>query len=254
MHLWVVIGSVNPGDYILPTEFGSGFGVAINPKDMQTKDYKRMVGVAWNVIAEVADGLSLVNVAVGLNSNDMSDLIYKQEKEIKELRKTSNNLQLQIDKSNAILSNLMPGFAEAIGKSTNSQFKSLEEDKIEIYNHNDEEEFYLHSEVNDILYFEFSNEQIENIIELARENYLQLLNENDERNKLLLGGEDFSLNDNLQNKYLIEIKDHFFWQKIDTDPEYKKEIINFIKTEMDKIVHTHNKYAHLFTDFKVRKN
>ena len=249
-----VIGSVNPGDYILPTEFGSGFGVAINPKDMQTKDYKRMVGVAWNVIAEVADGLSLVNVAVGLNSNDMSDLIYKQEKEIKELRKTSNNLQLQIDKSNAILSNLMPGFAEAIGKSTNSQFKSLEEDKIEIYNHNDEEEFYLHSEVNDILYFEFSNEQIENIIELARENYLQLLNENDERNKLLLGGEDFSLNDNLQNKYLIEIKDHFFWQKIDTDPEYKKEIINFIKTEMDKIVHTHNKYAHLFTDFKVRKN
>ncbi|MCK8479620.1 hypothetical protein [Psychroserpens algicola] len=69
-----VIGKVSKGDYILPSGNNDGLAMAVNPNDMKALDYKRIVGVAWE--ASTGDALfSYINTAVGINSNDMSNVI-----------------------------------------------------------------------------------------------------------------------------------------------------------------------------------
>ncbi len=69
-----VAGVVEAGDYILPSGNNDGFGIAVNPKDMKSGDYARIVGVAW----ESADGdmpFQYINTAVGINSNDLTQKV-----------------------------------------------------------------------------------------------------------------------------------------------------------------------------------
>lgn len=69
-----VIGKVNKGDYILPSGHNDGLAMAVSPDDMKALDYKRIVGVAWE--ASTGDAMfSYINTAVGINSNDMSNVI-----------------------------------------------------------------------------------------------------------------------------------------------------------------------------------
>ncbi len=66
-----VAGPVNKGDFILPSGNGDGLGIAVHPSKMQTGDFARVVGVAW----ESATGdlpYHYVNTAVGINAADMS--------------------------------------------------------------------------------------------------------------------------------------------------------------------------------------
>jgi hypothetical protein len=65
-----VAGAVAIGDYILPSGNNDGLGVAIRPADMKLGDYSRIVGVAWEAAKEAP--LNYVNVAVGINSNDLT--------------------------------------------------------------------------------------------------------------------------------------------------------------------------------------
>jgi len=65
-----VVGSVALGDYILPSGNDDGLGIAVHPDDMQAGDYHRIVGVAWEAAEEAP--LNIVNVAVGINANDLS--------------------------------------------------------------------------------------------------------------------------------------------------------------------------------------
>lgn len=65
-----VAGAVAVGDYILPSGNNDGLGVAIHPNDMKLGDYSRIVGVAWEAAKEAP--LNYVNVAVGINSNDLT--------------------------------------------------------------------------------------------------------------------------------------------------------------------------------------
>ncbi|GAB5555651.1 MAG: hypothetical protein Sapg2KO_52420 [Saprospiraceae bacterium] len=72
-----VVGSVNLGDYILPSGNDDGMGIAISPEDMKTGDYNRIIGVAWE---EASEGpINLVNVAVGINTNDLSSRLEEVE-------------------------------------------------------------------------------------------------------------------------------------------------------------------------------
>lgn len=65
-----VVGAVSVGDYILPSGNNDGLGIAVCPDDMDLGDYSRIVGVAW----EAADDnlLNVINVAIGINAEDMS--------------------------------------------------------------------------------------------------------------------------------------------------------------------------------------
>ena len=246
-----VLGDVIPGDYILPSLIGNGFGRAVHPEDMQTRDYKKIAGVAWSVISEITDGVKLVNVAVGINTNDLSDLIYKLEEQFNTLQSESDQLKTQVEQSNTVLASLVPGYAEAIGLSNSAD--SPEDAQVpEDDGHAYAEYNVVQSDEDDILYFEISREQIESSIEIARETYQQMIDDAAQANVLFSGVNNKS-NGGSENATLIPIKDHPFWQRMDSDPEYKEEVIQYIQTSFKKAMHTHKKHAHKFTDIKLHE-
>ena len=65
-----VAGKVNIGDYILPSGNNDGCGVAVAPSKMKAGDYDKIVGVAWEAAEDQV--LNFVNVAVGINNNDLA--------------------------------------------------------------------------------------------------------------------------------------------------------------------------------------
>lgn len=80
-----IAGPVAIGDYILPSGNNDGLGVAVCPDDMLLGDYPHIVGVAWEAAEDAP--LNVVNVAVGINSEDMSqrvDLLNRQVDNIME--------------------------------------------------------------------------------------------------------------------------------------------------------------------------
>jgi hypothetical protein len=93
-----VRGKVNIGDYILASELNDGFGIAVNPDNMEFNQFERIVGVAWSQ-TESQSGFSMVNVAVGINTNDVVGKMKKQHEELQvvknELNKITAYLQLR---------------------------------------------------------------------------------------------------------------------------------------------------------------
>ncbi len=79
-----VRGIVLIGDYILPSGLHDGIGIAVSPDEITAEQYRKIVGVAWSN-SFLEKGISYINMAIGLNSNDVSILAAKQEKKIKEL-------------------------------------------------------------------------------------------------------------------------------------------------------------------------
>jgi hypothetical protein len=74
-----VAGSVSIGDYILPSGNNDGMGIAVCPDDMKLGDYSRIVGVSWEAAEDTP--LNVVNVAIGINAEDMAqraDLLNRQ--------------------------------------------------------------------------------------------------------------------------------------------------------------------------------
>ena len=65
-----VLGTVNKGDYILPSGNGDGMAIAVDPDQMRVNDYKRIVGVAWEEY-HGQELFSFINTAVGINTNDL---------------------------------------------------------------------------------------------------------------------------------------------------------------------------------------
>lgn len=65
-----VAGPVAIGDYIIPSGNHDGIGLAVHPADMKIGDYAKIVGVAWQAAKD--QPLNYVNVAVGINANDLS--------------------------------------------------------------------------------------------------------------------------------------------------------------------------------------
>lgn len=77
-----VTGAVHVGDYILPTGNNDGLAIAVAPELMKIEDYQRIVGVAWQEASFAL--INVVNVAVGINTNDLApevaNLAYKINK------------------------------------------------------------------------------------------------------------------------------------------------------------------------------
>lgn len=252
-----VLGKVEPGDYIIPHLMADGLAKAVNPKDMETKDYKRVAGVAWNVIGKEA-GISKVNVAVGINTNDLSDVVSQQEKELKALKEQAVHLQAQMEKSNSVLAKLVPGYAEATGfdsaNSNGQQDHTLV--KHEDDNHSDDAYGNI---INDdaygayeILYFEVSREQIEAFINMARNIYVQALEDQSFLTRLgKSSADDNGLTAVFEDMPLLAMEDHPFWSRMDKDAAYKEEVIQFLSSKISKGYHTHKTYEDNFKDYKI---
>ncbi|MDX2072116.1 MAG: polymer-forming cytoskeletal protein [Haliscomenobacter sp.] len=85
-------GVVNIGDYLLPSGEGDGLAIAVAPDKMKARDFKRIIGVAW----EAADGsefFKLINTAVGLNQNDTGKLIEEMQMVINQMQKAIQELK-----------------------------------------------------------------------------------------------------------------------------------------------------------------
>jgi len=244
-----VLGEVIPGDYILPDLIGSGFGRAVHPENMKLNDYKKIVGVAWSIMGNIADGLNLVNVAVGINTNDLTTVVHKQEEQLLALQSEQDQLRAKIEQSNSVLKSLIPGYAEALGID-NSDDNSDETQAWGNDAHTDED--IVHSQEEDILYFEVSREQIESSILMARETYQEMILDAGLAQELFA---DASVGSNAGDKQveLMPISEHPFWKRIDSDPAYLEEIIQFVQTSLETSVHTHKKHAHKFTDIKMHE-
>jgi hypothetical protein len=253
-----VIGPVKPGDYILPSEIGSGFAKAIHPDQMKTRDYKKVAGVAWSILSKISDNINLVNVAVGINTNDLSDIVQRHEEELLTLRSEYNELKRQTSASNAVLTKLIPGYGEAIGFKDQPAPPSTEKAaKVkDLVQQTDE----------DVIYFTISRQQVEAAIEMAREQYVALQEDyktgkllfNNRNGKALQPGnkgnadpDEAKIAKEIQTRISIPIEKHPFWNKIDSEPQYREEIIQYVLSKFEKAVHTHKKYVHKFTDLKV---
>lgn len=88
-----VLGSVIEGDYILPSGQNDGYGIAKRPADMTVEDYSQIVGIAWPTFTLPA---GYVNVAVGLNANDVARYTIKLEQKIEDLTTRIEAIELAI--------------------------------------------------------------------------------------------------------------------------------------------------------------
>lgn len=65
-----IAGPVQMGDFIIASGNNDGLGIAVNPENMQAGDYPKAVGIAWETKEDPL--FNIVNVAVGINTNDLS--------------------------------------------------------------------------------------------------------------------------------------------------------------------------------------
>ena len=85
-----VRGNVFVGDYILPSGFNDGSGIAISPDDLKIEQYSKIVGIAWS--PSYGKEFSYINLSVGLNANDVARLAVKHQRKIDDLENKVNNL------------------------------------------------------------------------------------------------------------------------------------------------------------------
>ncbi|SDW85091.1 hypothetical protein SAMN05444411_102308 [Lutibacter oricola] len=257
-----VLGSVTAGDYILPSIIGGSYGRAIHPDDMELTDYKKIVGVAWSVISKIANNINLVNVAVGLNTNDLITIVSEQEEEINNLKLEYDELKNQINSTNNILAELVPGYADATGieiestESHTTKHSTINEKEEAVENN------FVSSTEDDIVFFEVSREQVETCIQVARDNYQQTLDDKAQMSNLFINQNNTHNNSKTANSDVLEkttsqfytsIENHPFWSRLDSDSAYKEEVIQYIKSSLEKSFHTHKKYQNQFIDLNIKE-
>jgi hypothetical protein len=90
-----VRGVAVSGDYILPSGLNDGTGIAVAPSEIKAAQYREIIGVAWSD-ALLAGGISTINMAIGLNGNDVATLAIEQENKIKTLETKYNSLEQRL--------------------------------------------------------------------------------------------------------------------------------------------------------------
>lgn len=95
-----VVGSVKIGDYILPSGNNDGLALAKNPKDMSLNDYSNIIGVAWQDSLNSTFGY--VNVAIGLNTNDIAYQIQQQQNQIDSIKKELEDIKALLNGKDTI--------------------------------------------------------------------------------------------------------------------------------------------------------
>ncbi|RZJ31035.1 MAG: hypothetical protein EOO48_03310 [Flavobacterium sp.] len=123
-----VRGLVLSGDYILPSGLNDGTGIAVSPENIKPEQYKEIVGLAWSN-SLMNGGVSTVNMAIGLNSNDLANLALIQEKKIAALEAKYQSFEQRLT---ALESGKPADVKIAEPKSVPAQVASTEKSKYEI--------------------------------------------------------------------------------------------------------------------------
>lgn len=93
-----VAGKVRIGDYILPSGNNDGVGIAVKRNKMKPADYKNIVGVAWSNSGN--DLFNYINIAVGINSNEIANALADQQEEIRELQNKVDHIMALLNGEN----------------------------------------------------------------------------------------------------------------------------------------------------------
>jgi hypothetical protein len=201
-----VMGRVEMGDYILPSGNNDGLGRAVPPTEMTAEDYAKIVGMAWS--SSQNDVYNQINVAIGLNEGDISQLVSKQEKEIEELRQKFSELRRVRAERNVLLAKLVPGYKEALNISED-EINSIERRVV----HKDQDlsvDEIIEIESPDptaLVYFEVTIEQVQMGVDLAERSFIE--NGGDENN-------------------------HPFWKKMKSDMGYRDKVMREMHQTMQK--------------------
>ncbi|MEE4176657.1 MAG: hypothetical protein V2I46_04030 [Bacteroides sp.] len=91
-----VRGGAQIGDYIIPSGLNDGTGLAISPDALNGDQVDQVVGVAWSALPS-APGISLVNMAIGLNANDLASVVKRQQQQIETLEDLLTSFEERIN-------------------------------------------------------------------------------------------------------------------------------------------------------------
>lgn len=90
-----VAGTVAAGDYILPSGNGDGMAIAYSSSELPTNRFDEIIGVAWEDSENEAP--ALVNVALGLNKNDLAERVGALETELTALRREVESIKIMLN-------------------------------------------------------------------------------------------------------------------------------------------------------------
>ena len=204
-----VIGEVEAGDYILPSGYANGLGIGKSRLEMKPSDYKKVLGVAW----EESKGktLGVVNVAIGLNTNDLAEVVDAQEQQLKAQEEEIAQLKTQINQTHAILAELVPGFKEAAGIENEAIDDALVVDEHQAHAAEANAQF-VHPSTDNIHYYQLTDADLE---------------------------AGFKLAEDIFKKTGMDLNDHPFWHRIYTEAGYEEEIKAEIREKFTHAIHTH---------------
>lgn len=77
-----VIGSVQRGDYLIPSGEHNGLAVAVNPKELPTIHFDKIIGVAWETIDAAEAAIHSVNSSVGMHANELAPRVERLEDKV----------------------------------------------------------------------------------------------------------------------------------------------------------------------------
>jgi hypothetical protein len=107
-----IVGKVKKGDYIISLRSGSGLGLAVSPELLTVDQMSSVAGRSWT---EATDpGVKIVNMVVGVRTNEWIKFIRTGSEQIDSLKKEIAYLQAREKKSGDVLSQLVPGYKEAM--------------------------------------------------------------------------------------------------------------------------------------------
>lgn len=92
----LVSGPVALGDYILASGNNDGLAVAVSPNDLELDQMERIIGKAWS--ASDLETPKLINVSVGLKSNEWLMIIQQQQKQMNDLDTRLKQLEKRLDR------------------------------------------------------------------------------------------------------------------------------------------------------------
>ncbi|MGM0619976.1 MAG: hypothetical protein ACQETJ_02940, partial [Bacteroidota bacterium] len=93
-----VRGHVNIGDYILSSGQNDGSAIAVSPEKIQLEDMDRIIGKAWSESNNLL--LNLINVAIGLNRNDLAKIALSQQQKIDDLETRVGKMEAVVNQIN----------------------------------------------------------------------------------------------------------------------------------------------------------
>ncbi len=85
-----VRGKVRKGDYVVASGKNDGIAIGVSPEALELVHVSQIIGRAWS--ASDVDGVSAVNVAIGLKTSACVDICKRQEAEIDELEEALDAL------------------------------------------------------------------------------------------------------------------------------------------------------------------